>query len=356
MLKKIRDSAYKNQSVWRLGKPLLPFIFFLTTYFLLPAPCLYAGSNNMKVSYQGFLKQNGAPVTATKGFVFRIRDGAAGAIQWQSACTNVVVSSGLFKAVLSSETGSGWEAINWTSIDAHLEIVVGDADTCGGDTAVLSPARQLMSHPYSFTASSAGAVLPDTVTSALMASDAGGLEKVTGGLMRVSGTSVGISSSAPVSKLAVEGGTITASGFVISGTGKFEGDGASPSKTIIFYAGTTCPSGWAEIVAARGRYLVGLNSGGNLAAVVGDDLSDQENRPAGQHIHTTNMNDPGHLHSVTRTTTDNCSPNGGGNPNSVSSRNTSSNTTGISVTLNNPTGSIAGTPAPYIQYLVCEKQ
>lgn len=53
------------------------------------------------------------------------------------------------------------------------------------------------------------------------------------------------------------------------------GWGAAPSTpvfgtgAIAFYNGAACPSGWAEVTAARGRLLVGLPAGGTLAGTAG---------------------------------------------------------------------------------------
>jgi len=63
------------------------------------------------------------------------------------------------------------------------------------------------------------------------------------------------------------------------------GVGGIPSNTVIFYNGTSCPSGWTELTSARGRYLVGLPLSGTLAGTAGTALSNLENRPVGQHNH-----------------------------------------------------------------------
>src|SRR3989344_7599396 len=73
-----------------------------------------------------------------------------------------------------------------------------------------------------------------------------------------------------------------------------------PSGAIIFTDLASCPSGWAEVTSARGRYLVGLPSAGTLAAATGTALTNLENRPVGQHTH--DISDPGHSHTVSLTT------------------------------------------------------
>ncbi len=131
--------------------------------------------------------------------------------------------------------------------------------------------------------------------------------------------------------------------------------GGVSSGAVMSFKLTSCPSGWSELTAARGRYLVGLpaGAGGSLAAEVGTALSNQENRPVGRHSH--GITDPSHGHS---------SPvyNGGvgtANPrtasadfNSVGSAGSSGAVTGITI---NNAGSVADTNAPYLQLLVCQK-
>src|SRR6202008_4596802 len=104
---------------------------------------------------------------------------------------------------------------------------------------------------------------------------------------------------------------------------------------------------------ARGRYIVGLVSGGTNAATVGTALSNAENRPVGQHTHT--ITDPGHVHNPFDTGA------GGG---SVAVQTTfaagtgltgqiiPAATTGISV---NNAGAVAGTNAPFVQLIACVK-
>jgi hypothetical protein len=55
-----------------------------------------------------------------------------------------------------------------------------------------------------------------------------------------------------------------------------------PSGAVVFFKKHACPPGWSAYGAARGRYLVGVQSGGDLAAKVGTSLSNVENRPTGQ--------------------------------------------------------------------------
>lgn len=183
-----------------------------------------------------------------------------------------------------------------------------------------------------------------------------------------------------------------------------------PPGAVMFFNLDSCPDGWTELTDAQGRVVVALPGGGVLGAMVGTALSDQENRPVGQHAHTVNdpghghtvydpghshaVNDPGHSHTITdpghwhflesnhtlivkgdwggyKYGSPKFADYNIGEPYSDSavtniSINTghtnitlNSNTTGVSV-LNNTTGvaveeagAVAGTNAPYIQLLVC---
>lgn len=122
-----------------------------------------------------------------------------------------------------------------------------------------------------------------------------------------------------------------------------------PSGAIMFFNLASCPTGWTEDTASRGRYVVGLPSGGSLASTTGTALTDKENRAVGQHAH--DITDPGHTHKNTMTGQDTPSGANYAGPGNTTG-NTGSAATGISVVA---TGTTAGTNAPYIQYLACSK-
>ena len=61
-----------------------------------------------------------------------------------------------------------------------------------------------------------------------------------------------------------------------------------PSGAVMFFNLPACPTGWSDLAAAQGRYIVGQLPGGNLGATVGSALSNQENRATGAHTHTVN--------------------------------------------------------------------
>jgi hypothetical protein len=111
-----------------------------------------------------------------------------------------------------------------------------------------------------------------------------------------------------------------------------EGD-SIPTGAVTAFNLPSCPTGWSELTDARGRYIVGMPSGGTLAAVIGTALSDEEDRAAGTHTHSVY---------------DFWSNNG---------------MTGCSASVNackkvgmsDDGGLVAGTNAPYIQFLYCVK-
>ncbi|HYN37231.1 MAG TPA: hypothetical protein VEV82_09695 [Actinomycetota bacterium] len=130
-------------------------------------------------------------------------------------------------------------------------------------------------------------------------------------------------------------------------------DPGIPAGAVSFFNLSACPSGWTELTAAQGRYLVGLPSGGTLSATVGTALTNGENRAVGQHNH--GVYDPGHTHSfgwpVGLTDADYAAWDLA-NPLGFETRLTGLSQTGIRI---NNAGSVSGTNAPYLQLLVCQK-
>jgi len=169
--------------------------------------------------------------------------------------------------------------------------------------------------------------------------------------------------------------------------------GAGAKDQVSFFNLAACPDGWSEYTAMRGRYPVGLPLSGTLAGTVGTALSDTENRAVGQHTHTFTGDAPAsHLHTVNppSTATDsqgthdhelpehtNASPGGTGNTMAESGQangrtlmgndgahthtvdiaqfNSGSTVAATPTGTNANSGSVAGTPAPYIQLLACTK-
>ncbi|MCL5797670.1 MAG: hypothetical protein M1366_02620 [Patescibacteria group bacterium] len=172
---------------------------------------------------------------------------------------------------------------------------------------------------------------------------------------------VGIGTTSPRYKLDVAGAVRSSSGGFVFPDGSTQvaaASGGVPSGAVMFFNLASCPSGWTDLTSSYGgRYIVANPSGGTLATTVGTALSNAENRPVGQHTHS--INDPGHSHTELGANT---GPGGYciqstnwtycGNPYNSLGVNTSGATTGITI---NNAGSVAGTNAPYVQFLLCQK-
>ncbi len=82
---------------------------------------------------------------------------------------------------------------------------------------------------------------------------------------------------------AQEVGVLTMGGNIVGGVGV-------PSRLIAFWTSSTPPAGWVEYTAARGRFIVGVPSGGTIAGTVGTALTNLQDKT---HTHT----GPSHTHT-----------------------------------------------------------
>lgn len=110
-----------------------------------------------------------------------------------------------------------------------------------------------------------------------------------------------------------------------------------PRQTVAYFDGQACPPGWEAIQAAMGRYIVGLQPGGQLEATVGQALTNKEDRPTGAHSHPISATGVGGHGAGLQGGNDCCS---------------------LTTVPISGTGSIGveGTNAPYIQLMACRKQ
>ena len=148
-----------------------------------------------------------------------------------------------------------------------------------------------------------------------------------------------------------------------------------PAGAVMHFNLTACPSGWAPLATAQGRYLVGLPAGGALGATIGSPLNDGENRPVGQHAHSATdsghshpASDSGHQHGMY--------PSGPPNQGIISPATQNANGvidyppysmrttvgfanitvgTGVANISVESAGTVPGTNAPYVELLVCQK-
>jgi hypothetical protein len=154
----------------------------------------------------------------------------------------------------------------------------------------------------------------------------------------------------------VENGSLLAADFAPGQLAAGQ-SGSSPAGAVSFFNLAACPAGWTELAAARGRYIVGVPTGGTLAGTAGTALSNEENRPVGQHSH--GVTDPGHTHSTNLPLGSDDSTVAGADALDAAATNSGPFTIGVNlrttgITINNA-GSVPGTNAPYIQLLVCQK-
>ena len=200
---------------------------------------------------------------------------------------------------------------------------------------------------------------------------------------------MGIGTTAPTARLEVAGqikltGGSPALGKVLTsdagGTATWQ-DAGVPAGAVMYFNLAGCPTGWSELTAGRGRYAVGLPSGGTLAGTAGTALSNQENRPTGQHLHTVNppnqatTSGGSHNHDFYTANHDVNSAESQGYPvndyhtafrttdrrqrteNNTTIQNAGSHTHDVDIPQfdSGNSGTVAGTNAPYIQLLMCQK-
>jgi hypothetical protein len=107
---------------------------------LLTLACAYAQGVTQPFTYQGFLRQGGAPLNnPSQSMRFRIYDAlTGGTMLWDSGALTVNVANGLFTVQLNLPVSI------WTGADRFLEIQVG--------ATTLSPRVRIGSTPYANTA------------------------------------------------------------------------------------------------------------------------------------------------------------------------------------------------------------
>jgi microcystin-dependent protein len=110
-------------------------VFFVLSASFLPVAYSTVPST---FTYQGSLKQNGAPMTGNYSMEFRITN-SAGALYWSSGVRTINIQDGLYKVDLAPGA-----AVNWTTADPYMEIKLG--------TATLLPREKITSSVYALMA------------------------------------------------------------------------------------------------------------------------------------------------------------------------------------------------------------
>lgn len=150
-----------------------------------------------------------------------------------------------------------------------------------------------------------------------------------------------------------------------------------PADVVLYSRAGSCPAGWTEYTAGRGRLIVGLPSGGTNEGTAGTALADLENRAVGQHTHVQdahnhtqdshNHTQAPHGHTVSGfgnsfdvngspddvTVIDNAGTHTSDNATATNIAATATNNAATATNQN--AGSVAGTNGPFVQLIGCLK-
>jgi len=213
--------------------------------------------------------------------------------------------------------------------DANGRVGIGTASP-GKTLSVVGPAGDAILVDNKITGAGSSLIF-DTESSGQIVFREGGTEA-----MRIDSSGrVGIGNTNPGQKLDVTGYVKGRTGLCIAGdcrTSWPSGGDMTPSGAVMAFNLSSCPTGWSEFTQARGRYIVGLPSGGTLGGTAGTILSNLENRPAGKHDHRFRVHWSGFGGK----------PAGGWGSYSKAD-------------FKDRSGLVPGTNAPYIQLLFCQK-
>lgn len=71
-----------------------------------------------QITYQGTLKENGAPVSGARTMQFRLTNAEGNAVYWSGPSVSVNVNQGLFAAMLDVQ------GVNWRGITPYVEVTI----------------------------------------------------------------------------------------------------------------------------------------------------------------------------------------------------------------------------------------
>jgi hypothetical protein len=151
--------------------------------------------------------------------------------------------------------------------------------------------------------------------------------------------------------------TVSFAGAAAEKTAKVELPIGIPKNMVAFFHQQMCPSGWVEVQEMRGRYVVGLPTGGQLALPVGSPLGNGERRnvlarhshAATPHHHVSAVGYGGNGGQLAMTP----SP-GGAVLNPGTARKVEATSDDVAVAIGE-TGQPDAVNAPYLQLLACRK-
>jgi microcystin-dependent protein len=240
---------------------------------LLAAAPLLANGVPPHITYQGALKQSGAPATGLHNMTFRLTD-VSGSAQYGSvvSLSNVAVTQGLF-AVQLDFTNNGATPVLWNAITPYIQVTV--------DGQTLSPVEPFSSTPYSLMSAS---VVDGSITTAKL------------------DTTVQNSIS-PAGAMIAFGGPTAPSGWLLC-------DGSAVSRTTyaaLFQAiaitwGSGNGSTTFNLPDLRGRVPMGAGQGAGLTnRTIGTENIGEESHQLVTSEIPPNLvvNDPGHTHAIT---------------------------------------------------------
>lgn len=272
------------------------------------------------ITYQGSLKESGAPVTGTKTMLFRLTNADGSQVYWSSGNRSVSVANGLF-AVPLDPTG-----VDWAHVVPFIEVSV--------EGQFLSPREKLSASPYALvsqtvtdsaiTASKTSLPAISPATGKIPALSAATLENLDGSQLTNVGSTGGIANgsitrekldpqSIPVvspttGKLPalnanyvenLDGRALTSVGTASLADGAVSQvklaaevqDRFVPSGLIALFAGN-CPAGWVRFTALDGRFPRGDASYG---ATGGSPTHSHAIAADGKHTHGISV-DGAHYH------------------------------------------------------------
>lgn len=217
------------------------------------------------------------------------------AATWEISLAQIVVGAGVSSIVAGNITDERNFAFDYSGgQDISLTNTSGGALTQGQIVIIDVSA----SKSFTTTATANNSSVLGVVNQASVANSAVGRVRVSGlALVKVTGTAaVGdylytstTAGSALPSANILNGllgralTSITGAGYIYAAIG--QSSAGVPKNLIAFTTDTSAPAGWAEYTAARGRYIVGVPSGGTVAGTIGSAM--------------TNLQDLTHNHTYT---------------------------------------------------------